>query len=59
MFSLTNNSIFRGNTDTLSPIDLVDHLSKKITISIFVGKNDKVALPILSERYEKAIIKKA
>ena len=58
MFSLTNNSIFRGNIDALSPIDLVDHLSKKITISIFVGKNDKVALPILSERYEKAITKK-
>lgn len=29
MFLLTNKSIFRGNIDTLSPIDLVDHLKKK------------------------------
>jgi len=58
MFSLTNKSIFRGNIDTLSPIDLVDRLSKKTTISIFVGKNDKVAIPILSEKYKKAVIKR-
>ncbi len=58
MFSLTNKSIFRGNIDTLSPIDLVDRLSKKTTISILVGKNDKVAIPILSEKYKKAVTKK-
>ncbi len=58
MFSLTNKSIFRGNIDTLSPIDLVDRLNKKTTISILVGKNDKIALPILSEKYKKAATKK-
>jgi len=54
MFSLTHKSIFKGNIETLSPIDLVDHLNKKTTISIFAGKKDKVARPILSEKYKKA-----
>jgi predicted esterase len=54
MFSLTHKSIFKGNIETLSPIDLVDHLNKKTTISIFAGKDDKVARPILSEKYKKA-----
>ncbi len=58
MFSLTNKSIFRRKIDTLSPIDLVDRLNKKTTISILVGKNDKVAIPILSEKYKKAVTKK-
>ena len=58
MFSLTNKSIFKGNIDTLSPIDLVDRLRKETTISILVGKNDKVAIPILSEKYKKAAIKR-
>ena len=57
MFSLTNKSIFRGNIETLSPINLVDHLSKKTTISIFVGKDDKNTRPILSEKYKKAATK--
>ncbi len=58
MLSLTNKSIFRGNIDTLSPIDLVDRLNKKTTISILVGKNDKITIPILSEKYKKAATKK-
>jgi predicted esterase len=29
IFSLTKKSIFKGNIDTLSPTDLVEHLSKK------------------------------
>ena len=57
MFSLTDKSIFRGNIETLSPIDLVDHLSKKTIISIFVGKDDKNTRPILSEKYKKAATK--
>jgi predicted esterase len=57
MFSLTKKSIFRGNIETLSPIDLVEHLSKKTIISIFVGKDDKVARPILSEKYKTAATK--
>ncbi len=57
MFSLTNKSIFKGKIDTLSPIDLVDSLSKKTTISILVEKNDKVAITILSEKYKKAVTK--
>jgi len=58
MFSLTKKSIFRGNIETLSPLDLVDQLSTKTIISIFVGKDDKVARPILSEKYKKAATKK-
>jgi predicted esterase len=54
MFSLTHKSIFKGNIVTLSPIDLVDHLNEKTTISIFSGRDDKVTLPILSEKYKKA-----
>lgn len=58
MFSLTNKSIFKGNIVTLSPIDLVDRLRKETTFSILVGKNDEVAIPILSEKYKKAVIKR-
>jgi uncharacterized membrane protein len=58
MFSLTNKSIFRGKIETLSPIDLVSYLNKKTMISIFVGKDDKVARPILSEKYQTAAIEK-
>ena len=54
MFSLTHKSIFKGNIEALTPIDLVDHLNKKTTISIFAGKDDKVARPVLSEKYKKA-----
>ena len=57
MFSLTKKPIFRGDIETLSPIDLVEHLSKKTIISIFVGKDDKVARPILSEKYKTAATK--
>jgi predicted esterase len=54
MFSLTNKSIFKGKIETLSPIDLVEHLNKNSIISLFVGKDDKVARPILSEKYQTA-----
>jgi predicted esterase len=54
MFSLTHKSIFKGNIVTLSPIDLIDHLNEKTTILIFSGRDDKVTLPILSEKYKKA-----
>ena len=57
MFSLTKKQIFSGDIETLSPIDLVEHLSKKMIISIFVGKDDKVARPILSEKYKTAVTK--
>jgi len=55
MFLLTNKSIFKRNIRTLSPIELTSHLRKKTVISIFVGKDDKVALPILSKKYKKAV----
>ncbi len=58
MFSLTNKSIFKGKIETLSPIDLVKHLNKNTIISLFVGKDDKVARPILSEKYQTAATKK-
>ncbi len=57
MYLLTKKSIFKGNIKPLSPIDLIKNLSKEIIISIFVGKDDKVAIPILSEKYEKAATK--
>lgn len=57
MFALTHKSIFKGNIETLSPIDLVDQLNEKTTISIFTGKDDKVARPVLSEKYKKAVTK--
>jgi predicted esterase len=57
MFSLTNKSIFKGKIETLSPIDLVKHLNKNTTMSLFVGKDDKVARPILSENYQTAATK--
>jgi len=55
MFSLTNKSIFKRNIKTLSPIELISRLGKKTVISIFVGKDDKVARPILSEKYKKEV----
>ncbi len=58
MYALTNKSIFKGNIDALSPIDLVDRLSKRTTLSVFVGKDDKVAMPYLSEKYKEAVAKK-
>jgi predicted esterase len=57
MFSLTNKSIFKGKIETLSPIDQVKHLNKNTIISLFVGKDDKVARPILSEKYQTAATK--
>ncbi len=58
MFSSTNSPAFSGKINTLSPIDLVDRLSKKTTISIVGGKDDEVALPSFSEEYYKAVTKK-
>ena len=58
MFLLTKKSIFRKNIETLSPIDVVEHVSNKTIISIFVGKDDKVTRPVLSEQYKTAATKK-
>ncbi|MCG8684668.1 MAG: hypothetical protein MI892_07330 [Desulfobacterales bacterium] len=58
MLTLTDKSIFSGNINALSPIDLIGRVSGKTTISLLAGKNDRVAPPVLSETYKKAAEKR-
>lgn len=54
MVALTGKSIFDGHIDALSPIDLVGRVNRKTAMSLLVGKNDRVAPPVLSETYKTA-----
>ncbi len=56
MLKLTKYKGFRGNIDVVSPINLVSNISEKTKITLFVGKNDKVTKPYLTEKFHQALI---
>lgn len=51
MFEKTHYTGFEGTIDTLSPIDLVAHLSDQAEVTLLVGSNDDVAPPSISKSY--------
>lgn len=51
MFQKTNFQGFKGEIDTLSPIDQIGGVSTNVTIRLVVGDKDDVAPPALSEEY--------
>jgi dienelactone hydrolase len=56
MFQKTKFSGFRGEIDTLSPIDQIGGVSPNVTIRMVVGGKDDVAPPALSEAYKTAAL---
>lgn len=58
MLDLSKKPIFSGDLETLSPIELVDHLNENTKISMFVGKNDRITQSIISKHYKKAATEK-
>ncbi|WP_319024607.1 alpha/beta hydrolase family protein [Microbulbifer taiwanensis] len=57
MLQLTGYPVFKGEIDTLSPIEQVAKLSDHTNITMIVGSRDKVAPPELSEGYRAAASK--
>ena len=57
MYKLTKKSIFNGELNTLSPIDLIASISKNTKISIIIGRNDVVSKAYLSKEYKSALEK--
>jgi dienelactone hydrolase len=57
MFQKTQFQGFRGEIETLSPIDQVGGVSKNATIHMVVGNKDDVTPPALSEVYREAALK--
>lgn len=51
MFNLTGSEIFKGEIETLSPIEQITNISDQVTISMIVGTRDEVTPPYLSENY--------
>jgi len=57
MFDKIHYTFLHGTIDTLSPIDLVAHLSDHVRVTMLVGSNDDVAPPSISESYQAASAK--
>jgi pimeloyl-ACP methyl ester carboxylesterase len=57
MFQRTQYSGFLRPVDTLSPIDLIDGLSKQVAVTMMVGSEDTIAPPSLSESYQAKAVK--
>lgn len=57
MFALTQEPAFEGEVESLSPIDQVGKLSSRVRVTLVVGKQDPVAPPTLSERYQAAAMR--
>ncbi len=55
MLQSTGIRIFKGNIDTLSPIEQVDNISAKVVITLMVGTQDKVTPPNFSEEFVVAM----
>lgn len=49
--------VWKGDLAVVSPMDLIDNISLKTNISIFIGKDDKTTKPYLSIDYHKALEK--
>jgi predicted esterase len=52
MFQLTGQPMFLGEVDTLSPIEQITGMSDQANVTLFVGSQDQVTPPGLSERYQ-------
>jgi arylsulfatase A-like enzyme len=57
MFQKTQFPGFRGEIETLSPIDQVGGVSTNVTIRMVVGDKDDVTPPALSEAYKTAALR--
>lgn len=57
MYKSSQYEGFKRSLDTISPIKLVDDVSNETGITLFVGKNDKVTKPYLSNEYFSALKK--
>ncbi|MEW6737937.1 MAG: prolyl oligopeptidase family serine peptidase [Acidobacteriota bacterium] len=57
MFQLTNQPVFQGKIDTLSPIEQIKGISDQVNIIMMVGSQDKVTPPSLSESYQAMVEK--
>ncbi len=55
MYKLTKKPIFRGALETVSPVELVEHISRKIKITMFSGATDIVAKTELSGEYKSVL----
>ena len=55
MYKLTNKSIFDGDLEAISPIELVEHISNRTAVTLFVGKDDVVTNIALSNEYKSAL----
>ncbi|MCG8429531.1 MAG: prolyl oligopeptidase family serine peptidase [Chromatiales bacterium] len=55
MYQLTNNTIFDGTLDVISPIERAADVSPKTRVTLFAGEKDAVAKPYLSQRYQSAL----
>ena len=54
MFERTGVPAFKGDIETLSPIDQIADVSDQIDITLVVGSQDEIAPPCFSEQYELA-----
>ena len=46
---------FIGNIDVVSPVDLVEQIDEETVVSVFIGNQDNVTKPYLSEQYVQAL----
>jgi len=58
MYKLTDIPVFNGDLDVVSPVDIADYISEETDIVLISGRDDKQALPYLSQEYQKALVKK-
>lgn len=57
MFELTKKDVFKGNLNKVSPIDMVEQVSNKISITLLAGDKDMITPPHLIRRYQSALLK--
>jgi len=57
MYGLTKKTIFKGDLDVVSPIDMVERISRKTKVALFVGEEDRVTKVALSAGYKTALEK--
>lgn len=54
MFEQTGEPAFRGEIETLSPIDQIAEMSDRVEVTLMVGSQDEIAPICFSEQYEEA-----
>ncbi len=57
MYQLTKKSVFKGHLNKVSPIDIVERISNKTSISIIAGNKDLTTPAALIRKYHSALIK--